>query len=53
MAHDLPAGAIVGPDRCFGALDYPKENRALPHVKEGADELLAFTEQAMGEHTKE
>ena len=46
MAHDLPAGAIVGPDRCFGALGYPKENRALPHVNEGADALFAFTEQA-------
>lgn len=50
MNGDLPAGAIVGPDRFFGALGYPKENRALPHVQEGADELLAFTERAMGEH---
>ncbi len=49
MAHDLPAGAIVGPNRFFGALGYPKENRALPHVQEGADALLTFTEQALSD----
>ena len=53
MAHDLPAGAIVGPNRFFGALGYPKENRVPPHVREGADELIAFTEREIGDRTKQ
>lgn len=49
LSHDLPAGVIIGPDRFFGVRGYPKENRVPSHVKEGADELLAFTEQALGD----
>ena len=48
MSHDLPAGAIVGPDRFFGALGYPRVNRIPKQVTEGADELIAFTEKALG-----
>lgn len=43
LANDLPSGSIAGP-RIFEVWGYPKENRVRKIVKEGAEELLSFTE---------
>ena len=43
ISKELPAGSIVGP-HILEAWGYPKENRLRKCVKEGADELIKFTE---------
>ena len=43
ILKELPAGSIVGP-HILEAWGYPKENRVRKCVKEGADELIKFTE---------
>ena len=43
LSHDVPAGSIVGPNRGFGGWGYPEENRIVRRVKEGAEELIRFT----------
>ena len=43
VSKDLPAGSIVGP-HILEAWGYPKENRVRKCVKEGAEELIKFTE---------
>lgn len=45
LSHDLPAGSIVGPVKGFGGWGYPKRNRVPRKVKEGAGELIAFTDK--------
>ena len=45
LSHTLPAGSIVGPNKCFGGWGYPTVNRILKKVKTGAKELIAFTEK--------
>ena len=44
ISKDLPAGSIVGP-HILEAWGYPKENRVRKCVKEGAEELIKFTEK--------
>ena len=48
MAHDVPAGSIVGPTKLFGGWGYPRQNRILKKVKTGAEELEQFTEREIG-----
>ena len=43
MSHNVPAGAIVGPNKVFGGWGYPEMNRICRRVKEDADELINFT----------
>ena len=43
LSHDVPAGAIVGPNKGFGGWGYPEINRVGRRVKEGAEELIRFT----------
>ena len=45
LSHDVPAGAIVGPNRGFGGWGYPEINRVGRRVKEGAEELIRFTDR--------
>ena len=44
ISKDLHAGSIVGP-HILEAWGYPKENRVRKCVKEGAEELIKFTEK--------
>lgn len=45
LSHDLPAGSIVGPAKGFGGWGYPRLNRTSRRVKEGAEQLIAFTDK--------
>ena len=45
LSHDVPAGAIVGPNKGFGGWGYPEINRVGRRVKEGAEELIRFTDR--------
>ena len=45
LSHPIPAGAVVGPDRCLGGWGYPRLNHTPRKVKTGAGELVAFTEK--------
>ena len=45
LSHDVPAGAIIGPNKGFGGWGYPEENRVGRRVKEGAEELIRFTDK--------
>ena len=47
LSRNLPAGSVAGPVRCFGGWGYPKKNRVLRRVKEGAEELIRETERAL------
>ena len=52
LAHPrLPAGAIVGPDKCLGGWGYPTVNRTLRKVTTGAEELVAYTEKELAKKT--
>ena len=44
ISKDIPAGTIVGP-HILEAWGYPKENSVRKCVKEGAEELIKFTEK--------
>ncbi len=44
LSHDVSPGSVIGPDKCFGGWGYPKKNRILRRVKEGAEQLISFTE---------
>ena len=44
LSHDFPVGSIVGPVRFFHGWGYPKLNRTTRKVTEGAEELIAFTQ---------
>ena len=48
LAHDIPAGSIVGPTKCLGGWGYPTVNHIPRKVKTGAEELIAFTEKEIG-----
>ena len=43
LSHEIPAGSIVGPNKGFGGWGYPEMNRVGQRVKEGAEELMRFT----------
>lgn len=43
LSHEIPAGSIIGPNKGFGAWGYPEMNRIRRRVKEGAEELIRFT----------
>ena len=43
LSHEIPAGSIVGPNKVFGGWGYPEMNRIGCRVKEGAEELIRFT----------
>ena len=43
LSHDVPAGAIIGPNKGFGGWGYPEANRVGRRVREGAEELIRFT----------
>ena len=43
LSHNVPAGAIVGPNKGFGGWGYPEIDRVGRRVKEGAEELIQFT----------
>lgn len=45
LSHTLPAGTIVGPNKCLGGWGYPKVNHIYRKVKTGAQELIAFTKK--------
>ena len=47
LAHDVPPGSIIGPNKGLGGWGYPVKNRILRRVKEGADELISFTEREL------
>ena len=44
LSKNLPAGSIAGP-WLFEVWGYPKQNRVRNRVKEGAEELISFTEK--------
>lgn len=43
LSHEIPAGSIIGPNKGFGGWGYPEVNRVGQRVKEGAEELMRFT----------
>ena len=43
LSHEIPAGSIIGPNKGFGGWGYPEVNRVGQRVKEGAKELMRFT----------
>ena len=43
LSHEIPVGSIVGPNKGFGGWGYPEMNRIGRRVKEGAEELICFT----------
>ena len=43
LSHEIPAGSIIGPNKGFGGWGYPEINRIGRRVKEGAEELIRFT----------
>lgn len=45
LSHDVPAGSVIGPDRGLGGWGYPKPNRVCRRAKEGAEELIRFTDR--------
>ena len=45
LSHEVPAGSIVGPNKGFGGWGYPEMNRVVRRVKEGAEELIRFTDR--------
>ncbi len=52
-AHNVPPGSIIGPTKFFGGWGYPKPNKVIRRVKEGADELMSFTESEIARTEKE
>ncbi|MBR7092583.1 MAG: SDR family NAD(P)-dependent oxidoreductase [Clostridia bacterium] len=44
LAHPLPEGSIVGPNKLFGGWGYPRRNRVLRRARQGTAELVSFTE---------
>ena len=45
LSHEVPAGSIVGPNKGFGGWGYPEMNRVVRRVKEGAEDLIRFTDR--------
>ena len=45
LSHEIPAGSIIGPNKGFGGWGYPEINRVGRRVKEGAEELIRFTDR--------
>ena len=43
LSHDVPSGASVGPNKGFGGWGYPEINCVGRRAKEGAEELIRFT----------
>lgn len=43
LSHEIPDGSIVGPNKGFGGWGYPEVNHIGRRVKEGAEELIRFT----------
>ena len=43
LSREIPAGSIVGPNKGFGGWGYPEINCVGHRVKEGAEELIRFT----------
>ena len=43
LSHEIPVGSIIGPNKGFGGWGYPEMNRVGQRVKEGAEELIRFT----------
>ena len=43
LSHEIPPGSIIGPNKGFGGWGYPEMNRIGQCVKEGAEELIRFT----------
>ena len=43
LSHEIPTGSIVGPNKGFGGWGYPEINRIGHRVKDGAEELIRFT----------
>ena len=43
LSHEIPAGSIIGPNKGLGGWGYPEMNRVGRRVKEGAEELIRFT----------
>ena len=43
LSHEIPVGSIIGPNKGFGGWGYPDMNRVGQRVKEGAEELMRFT----------
>ena len=43
LSHEVPAGSIIGPNKGCGGWGYPEINRVGRRVKEGAEELIRFT----------
>ena len=43
LSHEIPVGSIIGPNKGFGGWGYPEINRIGHRVKEGAEELIRFT----------
>ena len=43
LSHEIPVGSIVGPNKGFGGWGYPEKNRVGRRVKDGAEELIRFT----------
>ena len=43
LSHEIPVGSIIGPNKGFGGWGYPEMNRIGHRVKEGAEELIRFT----------
>lgn len=45
LSHEVPNGALVGPDRFFGGWGFPRENKIPRRADRNAEELIRFTEK--------
>ena len=45
LSHEVPPGALVGPDRFFGGWGFPRENKIPRRADRNAEELIRFTEK--------
>ena len=52
LSHNVSAGTIVGPTKLFGGWGYPKVNKTVKKVKEGAEELIEFSEKIIKERVE-
>ena len=52
LSREIPAGSIIGPNKGFGGWGYPEINRIGHRVKEGAEELIRFTNNEIEKATE-
>lgn len=50
LSRSFEPGSIIGPNRLFGGWGNPTQNRVYKKVRQGAPELLAFTQAELQKH---